>query len=511
MIHSFKYTFVLYCLYFTGYLTAQDTYSIAINIPQSAEAITAMEAIEDEFIVMVNTVCLPDLEECLVLSKLGMDGELKWYKKYRGVLKSLRPLTGTGNQGFHIHNDSTYYLSAFMFTADADHDGVIIKTNEEGDSLWMKRYGTLHFDALNNILPYRDSTLLVLGSYGTGNQLVDLKTWLYIADLDGNILDEHFYGEQFGTSIAQDLIWAHDSTLLLSYTACETPNCNVAESNNLHIARLNNDLEVLWDNPVWEVYVSSVNHAVLELDDGNIAVSTHRHNDQGGALTPPVLLWLDENGNLTDQYEFPVNRLSEIHDLFQTNNGLIIGAGNADIFEEGIRESAGWIFAFSPEGEMLWNRYIKDGRTPFTSSQFFTGLELEDGSLVFGGEITDTISGTSDLWLVKLDADGCLEPGCSELQVVTPTREIALLQEQFEVFPNPVEQGKALFIQNENSVSSNYLYTLIDVQRRYRQEGQCPVSDILKIKTEGLESGIYFLQIINEDGKLVQVEKIVIH
>jgi len=493
------------------FLYAQDTYSVAVDIQQGAEGIVAFKVQEDGFWILGNSRCYPFYDECLVLAKLNTEGALVWYKRYQSPTNKIKPGSVTGNQGIYRHNDSTFYISGILLTEDAGLDGIIMKTNEVGDSSWMKRYGGLYDDLNRTVLPYSDSSLLTLSNFGIANQGVSVKTWLFITDLQGNLLWEKLYGDQFGATIAQDIIWAKDSSLLLTYISCETTACHYTELNSLRIAKLDYDLEVIWDKKVWDIEaINEGKSTILQLNNGNILLTYYRDNDQGGFFFPPILLWLDSSGDIITHYEFPVDRLSYFTDLFQTSDGKAIVVGTADIIPEGISETAGWIMAYTPEGELLWERRIKDGRAPLTSIILHAGTELPDGSLVFGGSIKDTLAGKQDLWLLKLDADGCFEPGCGEFQVITSTREVPLLFKGYEVFPNPVKSGSSLTLQRKGVGATAHFYTLVDALGRERQRQTLASGDAQPIPTQQLEPGLYFLQLWSDAGKLIQVEKVVV-
>ena len=493
-----------------GFLIGQNNYSVAIDIQQGTEGIVAFRIMPDGFLVLANARCFPNYDECFVLAKLGLEGDLIWYKRYQNPLGKIKPGSGYSNQGIYIHNDSTLYFGGIRRTYDTSQDGFLMKTNELGDSIWVKNYGGVHYDADCSILSQNDSTILIISNLGEGTEWGAFTAWLLAIDLEGNILWEQFYGTQFPISLAHDIVLLEDGTIVLLYLSCEdSDNCHYTETNRLRMAKLQSDGEVIWDKGLWIIENVESRSTVLSLDDGNFAVSYYRDNDQGGFFFPPVLMWVDSTGNLMYHHEFPHNRLSWISDIIQNEEGNIVCIGTADIIPEGLVERAGWVCAFSKEGELLWNRYVKDGRSPHESSSLYAGLEISDGSLVLGGEIIDSTAGKEDLWLLKLDSNGCFEPGCDEFQVITPTKEVPLLYNPFKIFPNPATSRDEITIQN-SIVKPGYLYSVIDLLGRLVHMGKISSATEQKISIQGLQRGLYFVQFWDGNGQLTQIEKLII-
>ena len=493
-----------------GILIGQDNFSIAIDIQQGTEGIVAFRAMPDGFLVLANSRCFPNYDECYVLAKLGLEGELIWSRRYQNPLGKIKPGTGYGNQGIYIHNDSTFYFGGIQRTYDASQDGFLMKTNETGDSIWVKNYGGIHYDADCSILSQNDGTILVISNLGEGSEWEVSTAWLLAVDLEGNFLWEQFYGTQFPVSLAHDIVLLEDGTMVLLYLSCEdSDNCHYTETNRLRMAKLQSNGEVIWDKSLWKIENVESRSTLLPLNNGDFAVSYYRDNNQGGFFFPPVLIWVDSIGNVMNHHEFPYDRVSWISDMIQNEEGNIVCIGTADLIPEGLVEKAGWVCSFSPEGELLWNHYIKDGRTPHASSVLFAGLEMPDGSLMLGGGIRDSIEGKDDLWLLKLDSNGCFEPGCDDFQVITPTKEIPLLYNHFKIFPNPATKREELTIQNPGA-KPGYKYSVIDLLGRLVYMGKLSSVTEQKMPTQAFQRGLYLMQFWDEKGQLMQIEKLII-
>ena len=127
------------------------------------------------------------------------------------------------------------------------------------------------------------------------------------------------------------------------------------------------------------------------------------------------------------------------------------------------------------EGEMLWERYYytdsinyfdQFGNDYISGGQFFDVEELENGDLVVVGEkhIRKQEEDGSwikeeDLWLLRLNSDGCIGDYCGEdsKTTITSTNEEELEQEAFTIYPNPASTEITISTANDKEVS---IYTI---------------------------------------------------
>jgi hypothetical protein len=119
---------------------------------------------------------------------------------------------------------------------------------------------------------------------------------------------------------------------------------------------------------------------------------------------------------------------------------------NALLPTEEIAGVSGYICRINDAGEMLWQRRIADPmhcNTPSCFNFIERGYEAPNGDLLFTGRIRDTLNG-GDIWILKTDANGCLEPDCGEVQFANDpllaTERPMVPQLGLSVFPNPARE-----------------------------------------------------------------------
>ena len=125
-------------------------------------------------------------------------------------------------------------------------------------------------------------------------------------------------------------------------------------------------------------------------------------------------------------------------------------------------------------------------------------------------------------WLLRLDSDGCFEPGCNtgeELQFVKVSSIYAVdtglvvlpigTDQRFIVIPNPgTDELTAILPQPIQDIRWRLLD---DLGRTIRKGKKMGIQERLELQIEGVISGMYFLEIRNKFGDVRMVEKVVLN
>ena len=140
-----------------------------------------------------------------------------------------------------------------------------------------------------------------------------------------------------------------------------------------------------------------------------------------------------------------------------------------------------------------------------------------DGGYILCGESSGNMTGQPNQqgWLLKLDSMGCLVPGChlTAVENIAGQEEIAI-----KVYPNPVQAGEYLnfyiptvqtrLIASPHNGLQAHLY---NISGKLIQNHSLPSDDATyMLSTDGMAPGTYILQILDERGRVLGAEKIVI-
>lgn len=150
---------------------------------------------------------------------------------------------------------------------------------------------------------------------------------------------------------------------------------------------------------------------------------------------------------------------------------------------------AAMIAKVSADGDSLWSRIdTLFDHTIIASRPYLSGIVvLPSGSIFACGKVDKTYPSPSKSygWLIKVDNDGCMEPGCNPM--VNSTNLIPLL-EGFEVYPNPVVD--ICTVHGVGRYDLELINANGQILKQYKDRNELTDIDISEYA-----SGIYFLRI----------------
>ncbi len=511
---------ILFCNCFFA-LFAQSTFTKSIDLEGNANNGLALKVVEDGYIILAGSADIPSLSEYATIVHTNTEGELVWEKHYKNEPWTFVTHLAYGNAGISITGEGDMYLSGGIDLNGSPKDVFLMKTDVNGDSIWMKTYGGDFEDINVTHVLTQDSALLLFSSYNLSNIPTDGKLWVIKTDQEGNIYWEKTYDGGYEDVAGRDILLFANSDFALSYQTCESKyDCGLDDLKTLTITRFNKEGEEIWKSDVHSYYWDSFEEppaTMVALDDGGLMVAFYKDNLGEGYHSPPTLFWLDSLGNVVHEYDFLPDREKHIRHLYKTSSGTIIGVGLIDWGKDGY-DYGGWVFAMTQEGELLWNRNIIDQRYPYTRGRFNAVQETPDGGLIITGFTFDTIAVNhsnfnQNIWLVKLDSMGCLEPDCADLQVLTGSTEpeIQDTARPFRIFPNPLNGGTLYLECNpDHFIKEEFSLSIRDAIGRTLFKTRIQAGNISSLDVSFLQKGIYLISIEDENGQQLQMEKLVV-
>lgn len=261
-----------------------------------------------------------------------------------------------------------------------------------------------------------------------------------------------------------------------------------------------------WEQPVIP-WISVVNDTTLAY------AWTRDTSGSNTQVSPPVIYYLDTLGNKRDSFAFHGNSRNALQ-LAPTDDGGVVGTGFA-FTDLGY---TGWLFRLDSNADLVWERYIQDHRqSTFSETDLECITVMDDGSIVAGGDIFHPLpprDGGARLrgWVVKLDADGCLEPGCTSdtiyLEFTNAVGEPEIEQEvDLKVWPNPTVNELNWSLPDLPVYRRITDYRIINTSGYVMRRGTvAPGSRSVDVRD--LPPGVYFLNLL-VDGKIRGVKKFV--
>jgi len=489
----------------------------SIDMDNAADIGFQVISAEDGYLILVGSRCVNSSVDCIGFLKMDAGFDSIIYKKQHHAFPQELKFGSSRNI---VIASNRYYITGAMSSESQEFQLFLMEFDPAtGDSLWTTVRGEQYRDFTRAAVASSDTTLALINFKQISNN--QFRIVLEQLDLEGNVFWESVFGQQYSYINPQSLAKLSNGDLLLTYSTCSIPNASSlcsAEGYDLTMTRTDAEGNEIWTHN-YPVSVWNVSSQVLAVDDGGFVVSWARDfwfELDSLIAFPPSVLWFNAQGELTNSYYFPSNDHQRVLiNLYRASNGDIIGAGRAHLGDEDLGLT-GWIFRLSPQGELLWERNIADLRLPAKRSWFNDVIEMPDGSLVFVGLISDTfpnnipVATNTNVWVVKLDSDGCLEPDCGTYQVITSTTAevVPTGSPELRIYPNPTRGAFQVSMEGFQQPLYPAVVALRDMNGRLvRQVEQSGNADI---DIAGLPAGIYVVQVRTAAGQVGAARVVVV-
>lgn len=381
------------------------------------------------------------------------------------------------------------------------------------DMNWLadiKTNGYYNFPA--NIIKLKDSAI-ALYSVKAGDIY---KKWLGLSSYnsEGQLNWQKYFFDQDRFTTADEIIPSFDGSILLStYTRF---NDDPFYSKGT-ITKIDHNGNIIWlaKNEYDEPATYPTN--LTQLSDTSIvqAFKSNKFNSTDGFWPdyyafPTKLIWYDTNGNLL-RYRWVRSEPNSELDFNQ------IVAGQSDYFfavgyKDGVHNVAeGLITKFSNQGDTIWSHLYR--HSGFDSPDFTHVLndiyEFPNGDLLVAGLILDHEKHKSDIWLMKLNSEGCYtnEP-CDEVLIVSSEEETGYLNEgvNIKLMPNP--GSGQVHIKYNPELIIDYI-EVFDLQGRMLKRIEVINLNSRSLDFSSLPSSTYFIHFKTENGsKIIKWQKV---
>lgn len=264
---------------------------------------------------------------------------------------------------------------------------------------------------------------------------------------------------------------------------------------------------------LWEVFRGipvgeTPNAAVLSTMDGTLVYAAGKHNGGPDEEHWPQLVKLDTLGNeLWDKtYGEAVFGTGFFSVAEVPSSGDLIACGQKWYQTDGgFPYRKGILVRADSDGDSLWMReyFYYDSVLVDCQGVFRDVQPTPDGGFVVVGEARGNINGNNppglsvDVWVVKVDSLGCIEPGCNIPLGITT--QITNLRDALTVFPNPVPQGGPVTVQlalPEGFRKEPLRLSVVSADGRLVEERDLtPHTSQLTLHTSTYASGLYHLHL----------------
>ncbi|MGB0402544.1 MAG: T9SS type A sorting domain-containing protein [Salibacteraceae bacterium] len=369
----------------------------------------------------------------------------------------------------------------------SDSNGVIkcavwfIKLNQLGDTLWSNEFmdSTVNCFAAQSIIQTSDSGFVLVCdkevSVGNNNPVL-IRT-----DKNGN---ELFRKEikTFNVEVIYDIVNNFTGDYILSGTG-----------NSLHpsydpwIVKVDSTFNIIWAE--YYPFGNGTAAKAIVLQDSNILFTSDSLYSSGSQLSSYRLTKIDQSGNLIwDKKHDKPRRFGSYRDLIELNDKSIVVFGQ--YFEGNYPFRT--LTKVTAEGDTIWkNLYYY--KTKEDDNYLWDFIQTTDKGFLLAGNVIPQGSATQDLWLLKVDSNGCNNPACDsrvyDIRVGIDYRP--QINTEFKVFPNPVVSE--LNVVQQTTDETIWEYQLLNLNGQVLQSGEIGQTKTLDVS--GLAKGSYVLQL----------------
>ena len=315
------------------------------------------------------------------LAKTNQQGDTLWTRTYGGALQDFASeVQQTADGGYIIIGGTKSFNNGI-------DDLYLIKTDDNGDTLWTKVFGGLWGDVGRSIKQDKDGNYIATGytmSFDPGNADV----WVLKFNETGDTLWTRRIGgsqEEYGASIIQS---KNEGYIITGYTQ------SFGLNHDVYLIRLDSSGDTVWTKH-YGGQGSDFGEDVLELDDGGFIIAGYTTSygigDYDCYLVRVNLngdtLWSKHYGGESDDKAYAI-------ELFE--DGFVLGGYT---YNEGSTERDAFIIKTNFNGDTIWTKTIGGLYNDFG----FDINKTNDNGLILTGEFDKYGDGNHDVWLVRID------------------------------------------------------------------------------------------------------------
>ncbi|MEZ5030422.1 MAG: T9SS type A sorting domain-containing protein [Saprospiraceae bacterium] len=406
-----------------------------------------------------------------------------------------------------LQDQSGYLVLGGIFQSSS---GMAMKISPSGERIWVKEFidENTQNDYFQGALEVKDGVFIIGRKFNKGTSDLFVKK----IDTNGKELWEKKYGEGNGRQDFFNSVYVvNDNEIVIG--ASTLPNQNIPWQQTkatVHIFAIDSLGVEKWSwessQSLEEIRVTGLHQTV---EGGWIYLTTRvEYETDGFFKQQPRLILRDSNFDLIKSLDLDDmdGQTNLPYNMDRLSDGGYLGVGiNRELVENpGISSvhQYAWMVKVNEEGDTLWQRrYLTfpDTIPNFTIQLLHSAVELPSGSIICAGYFDGSSNHPKD-WgiLIKVDANGCVDTlGCGPIsdlfQVDKPEYEVL-------VYPNPSE-GDVTFSWPGSFSSTGMFIRLFDSNgKMIREIPVLPGAPSVLWHTNGLPQGLYFYQMISDEG-----------
>ncbi len=318
----------------------------------------------------------------LWLVRLDAAGATVWDKTYGGE---------SDDAGYAVAVDDDGYVVAGATSETKGSTAWLLRVDGIGNRLWQDTAGTS--DGYRAVRPTAAGGFVLAGTIRDKDQS---RAWVVAVDAKGQ--NARPFLHQKGNSSASDVRQIGEE-----FVAVGTLDSTGKGKPGLYIVKLDQRLKPVWERVYKGSNADAYSHVLPLADGGFLVAGTTERTDRGGAPAGSGRITrLDGNGDKLWDKLIGRGKMETINAVATAGADGYVLAGSI-VAKSGASEDA-WLVKIDGDGKIVWERrFGGDGADRLNDLK-----ALKDGGFVAVGETASKGAGKSDLWVLRLDAEGNL-------------------------------------------------------------------------------------------------------
>jgi uncharacterized delta-60 repeat protein len=325
----------------------------------------------------------------IYLVKLDSEGNIVWTKTIGGsgidvAYSIIRSSDGGYVVAGYTRNESSYYDDSNIYVMKLDSGGNVVWAKTIGKS---SIGGTL-WEVAWSIIQSSDGGYVVAGYTGAGSDIYLVKL-----DSSGNVIWIKTIGGQSG-DVAYSIIQSSDG----GYVVAGYTYSFGAGGSDVYVVKLDSAGNVVWNKTIGGIG-DDIAYSVIQSSDGGYVVAGYTQSF-GAGIRDIYLVKLDSGGNVVWSKTIGGRLKDEANSITQSSDGGYVVAGYTQSFGAGGSDM--YLVKLDSSGNVQWTKTI-GGRS---ADGAYSIIQSSDGGYVVAGYTESFGAGGSDMYVVKMDANG---------------------------------------------------------------------------------------------------------
>jgi len=352
----------------------------------SEGGVSVFQTNDGEYLLMGNTLSFGDGESDVWLIKTDTNGNEIWNKTYGGEgYDSAYSMDRTIGDGIVIIGETNSYGSG-------PTDILLIKTDENGNELWIKTFGGSELDWGFSVKQTNDEGFILVGQTWSWSVCEDLAdVWLIKTDRDGN----EIWNRTFG-GINGDGGFCVQQTYDDGYIIVGDTNSYGEGWTDAWLIKTDENGNEIW-NMTYSVFENDVGWHGQQTNDGGYIITgfTGESDDIYGDV---LLIKTDENGNELWIKTYGGDKGETSYFVQQTDDGGYIIIGETYSHGSGKYDSDIWLIKTNSNGDVVWEKTFGGMKNEAGHAV----RQTMDGDYILIGDTFSFGSGVNDIWLIRV-------------------------------------------------------------------------------------------------------------